>query len=183
MTLSSASRSLPLRLSRSFTTSPSCRNSQIPAEPQPPRRKGRIPRVNPKTQSLLPPEKMRALISLYHQSDEIITMENLNDHIDAAFQKPRQVLNSISQYGLDQLVKDQRSAPRMAPWNQDTVSQPGLQTPGTSWSSVMSSRERQIVDALCGVETHRKSGNTLPGYGTLMESMKRKRQQQGDRTL
>lgn len=35
----------------------------------------------------LPPEKLRALISLYHESGSFITKENLDDHIDKEFGK------------------------------------------------------------------------------------------------
>jgi len=54
-------------------------------------------------------------------------------------------------------------------WNTDPpVSSLGSRS---SWSSAISMREAQIVDALCGTETLNR---TLPGYGTLMEARKQK---------
>ncbi|KAL9712490.1 hypothetical protein Ac2012v2_003728 [Leucoagaricus gongylophorus] len=165
----SLSRSLSLCLSRSFVTTSSCRSSQISAGPSPPRRKGRTPRLDPKTQSLLSPEKLRALVSLYHQSEDCITMENLETCIDDAFSNPRTISNDISQLSLDSMLKQQRAALKISLWNTDPpVSSLGSRS---SWSSAISMREAQIVDALCGTETLNR---TLPGYGTLMEARKQK---------
>jgi hypothetical protein len=37
---------------------------------------------------VLPPKKLRALVSLYHQSKSFITLENLDEAIDHAFETP-----------------------------------------------------------------------------------------------
>jgi hypothetical protein len=97
--------------------------------------------------------------------------------------KRSQSANSIGHNAFDQLMKDRRAAPRMAPWNLEAVAPSNSK--GTSWSATLSSREKQIVDALCGVETSPLAGGavrTLPGYGTLMEARKR-RQQEGDKAV
>lgn len=180
MSLSRVSRSLPRRLSRSFTTTSTCRNSDEIPEPSPPRRKGRTPRVNPKTQSLLPPQKLRALVSLYHQSDDFITLENLEQRIDAAFMPSAsgRYADGIGQSAFDELLKTRRTAQRMAPWNLEAVAS---SSSSGGWSTSVSSRERQIIDALCGVDTPRTGvdSKTLPGYGTLMEARKQRHQQNG----
>ncbi|KAI0285049.1 hypothetical protein BGY98DRAFT_946884 [Russula aff. rugulosa BPL654] len=49
---------------------------------------------NPQAQPhdfVLPPEKLRALVSLYHQSKSFITPENLDEEIDRAFAEPPSV--------------------------------------------------------------------------------------------
>jgi len=157
---------MSLRLLRSFATTSPCRNSQLPTTPSLPRRKGRIPPPDPTTQSLLPPEKQRALISLYHLSEKLITPENLDKRIVDAFQHPRSIPEDISQSLLDSTLKQQRAATKMSIWNMDPAVS-STQTGDLMWSSNMSGREAQIVDALCGTET---IGRTLPGYGTLMEA-------------
>ena len=40
---------------------------------------------------VLPPKKLRALVSLYHQSKSFITADNLDDAIDRAFSEPPSV--------------------------------------------------------------------------------------------
>jgi len=155
-------------------------SSQISTTPSPPRRKGRIPPPDPTTQSLLPPEKQRALIHLYHLSEDVITPETLEQHIFDAFANPRSFAEDISQSSLDNALKQQRATMRMSLWNTDPpVSAPEEGTgtgTGTGmgqvmWSSVMSQREIHVVDALCGTETIRR---TLPGYGTLMDARRKK---------
>lgn len=172
----SLSRSLSLRLFRSFSTTSSCMSSQISTTPSPPRRKGRIPPPDPTTQSLLPPEKQRALIRLYHLSENVITPETLEQHILDAFANPRSFSEDISQSSLDNALKQQRATMRMSLWNTNPpVSVPeegtGTGTGQSTWSSVMSQREVHVVDALCGTETIRR---TLPGYGTLMDARRKK---------
>jgi hypothetical protein len=46
------------------------------------------PRPNPQTPApgfALPPQKLRALVALYHQSQSFVTLENLDEAIDRAF--------------------------------------------------------------------------------------------------
>lgn len=46
------------------------------------------PRPNPQTPPpgfALPPQKLRALVALYHQSQSFVTLENLDEAIDRAF--------------------------------------------------------------------------------------------------
>ncbi|KXN93067.1 hypothetical protein AN958_10434 [Leucoagaricus sp. SymC.cos] len=118
---------------------------------------------------------MRALISLYHQSHDFITEENLEQRIDDAFSKSQSEHNSsanqVPHWMYARLLKDRRSAPKLSPWNLESVA--STPSSGGLWSGTISSRERQIVDALCGVETP-PGMNTLPGYGTLMEARKQK---------
>ncbi|KAF9449890.1 hypothetical protein P691DRAFT_811451 [Macrolepiota fuliginosa MF-IS2] len=183
MTVSGLTRSLPVRLSRSFTTSST--NASPEKLPLPPRRKGRTPRVNPKTQPLLPPHKLRALVSLYHQSDDFITHENLLERIDAAFlhgvSEQYRSVNRIRHEFYDNLLVAQRSVPRVSPWNLETVSTPTLRDgdnyTSASWSGTIVGRERQIIDALYGVESPRPDGRPLPGYDTLMEARELKQKQ------
>ncbi len=179
-------RSLPLRLTRSFVTTPGSRNAS-PAVPSPPRRKGRTPKVNLKTESILPPHKLRALVSLYHQSDDFITPENLLDRIDAAFlvdsNDKFRSSNSIRHESYDDLLKFQRAIPRMAPWDLESigsasyVDEEGRKS--VSWSAGAIGRERQILEALYGVDSTQSAGRPLPGYDTLKEARELKQKREG----
>lgn len=120
---------------------------------------------------------MRALVSLYHQSDDFITADNLLDRIDAAFigspSERQQSMNQIPHHTYDHILKDQRSAPRVCPWNLETLSTPPmLYNELGSWSGTVVGRERQIIDALYGVES-----GSLPGYETLVEARELKQKQ------
>lgn len=127
----------------------------------------------------LPPAKMRALISLYHQSENWITPENLLERIDAAFVP----VNTSYSLGLDAqdvtygdlttLASQMREDPKMA---QLESSPNGRNLPGSyrPWSSnrQMSKRETKIFEALYGVEVERKSSEevkVLPGLEVLDE--------------
>lgn len=179
MSVCGCTRSLPLRLTRSFTTTPVSRRPSLDERPPTPRRKGRTPRVNPKTQSILPPHKLRALVSLYHQSDDFITPENLLDRIDAAFitdaYQPHNTPDRSRHESYEDILKGQRSVPRMSPWNLESVTSsraPYTADPSSfgSWSGTVPGRERQIVDALYGVDSPRIDAHPLPGYDTLKEA-------------
>ncbi|XP_006459894.1 hypothetical protein AGABI2DRAFT_177634 [Agaricus bisporus var. bisporus H97] len=133
-------------------------------------RKARTPKVDPTTESLLSPQKLRALVSLYHQSEDFITEETLLDRIDAAFvggdTHQRGTINQLEQRWLEDVLKNQREAPRIAPWYHELTSLDRKD----QFSGQMTSREKQIVDALYGVE----SGSRV-GYETLMEAVKAKK--------
>ncbi|KIY49585.1 hypothetical protein FISHEDRAFT_25631, partial [Fistulina hepatica ATCC 64428] len=63
----------------------------------------------------LPPEKLRALVSLYHQSEQFITPENLSERIDFAFARDDtfHTRRFIKPADLSKMLKDRREAPRM----------------------------------------------------------------------
>lgn len=190
MSIFKLAHSLSVRLSRSFSSTSNCRNTASAiVEHSPPRRKGRTPRVNPKTQPLLPPHKLRALVSLYHQSDDFITKDNLLDRIDAAFlnnlSEQYKSVNRIQHMAYDRVLEAQRSLPRICPWNSDPIATPTISRDGDvyssgSWSGTIVGRERQIIDALYGVESPRLDGRPLPGYDTLVEAGESKRKQKAE---
>lgn len=174
LSVSHMSLSRSPRLFRFFATTSSCTSSQLSTTPSPPRRKGRIPPSDPTTQSLLPPEKQRALIRLYHLCEDVITPETLEQRILDAFANPRSFAEDTSQSSLDNVLKRQRNATKMSLWNMDmeppvAASEEGMKQ--STWSSAMSRREILVVDALCGTETIKR---TSPGYGTLMDSRRKK---------
>jgi len=119
----------------------------------------------------LPPEKMRALISLYHQADSFITPENLTErtHLALLGSDPlARVLTSNLTYGdLRRMVDDRRMAPRMAVWN-DTPHYMPVSLRETLWSERSSVREMRVFEALYGVDVAGK-----PGLEVLEESKAR----------
>jgi len=100
----------------------------------------------------------------------LITPENLDQRIFQAFKNPRSIPDDVSNSLLDGTLRQQRTAMKMSLWNMDPPVSTG-DTRYSTWSSVTSEREVQVVDALCGTET---LGRTLPGYGTLMEARRKR---------
>ncbi|KAF9057365.1 hypothetical protein BJ165DRAFT_26702 [Panaeolus papilionaceus] len=134
----------------------------------------------PKVQShaSLPPAKVRALISLYHQADSWITPENLLDRIDEAFlptvgknvlveETPEMRMQSMASLpDLRNALRKMKTAPKMAQWDTDTTKKDYV--PGEQWSDVRSKREMKVIEALYGVNTTVK-GKILPGLDALEE--------------
>ncbi|KAJ4472258.1 hypothetical protein J3R30DRAFT_3218793, partial [Lentinula aciculospora] len=117
----------------------------------------------------LSPEKMRALISLYHQSDTFITPENLSERIDQSFTtRARETLAfGPQQAGVDTLSHfhtQAKLAPKFSEWDREK-----MQFGNAAWSkATYSSREWKVVEALYGVDA---SGplEPLPGLEALEE--------------
>jgi len=118
----------------------------------------------------LPPAKMRALISLYHQSESFITPENLSERIDHAFLSKdmhvRAFTPNASLPDLRRSVKERRNAPRIGAW--DDQSNLFSYRSEVGWSDTNSSREKSVIEALYGVY---QSGK--PGLEVLEESGER----------
>lgn len=157
-----ARRKLLLRssLARHGSTSPS---SSPPSNSAP-----RIPTSKTKaTPTQLPPEKMRALISLYHQSKTFISPSNLSDKIDEVFAKDFYENNaSFAGYlTLQNRVKERIAAPVLGdPMTKDQV-EPQRWSQGPA-----ARREQMVIDALYGVD------GDMPGLDTLLEEESRIRQ-------
>ncbi|OCH94258.1 hypothetical protein OBBRIDRAFT_747875 [Obba rivulosa] len=133
----------------------------------------RLPRkTEPLAHSPLPPEKMRALVNLYHQTDSFITPENLSDRIDQAFvfsrdERPMNEIHEKSYHQLDSELNKQRGQPRIGEAALDHVDRTSA-----IWSESRSSRARQVMEALYGLE---KGGN--PGLEMLEDEAERIRRQ------
>lgn len=116
----------------------------------------------------LSPEKMRALISLYHQTDTFITPENLSERIDEAFTgETREETLMSQQPGIDTLntfYKQMKIAPKFTERDREKRNFGD----GTWSSSAYSRREWKVIEALYGVDA---SGNLepMPGFETLEE--------------
>jgi hypothetical protein len=116
---------------------------------------------------------MRALISLYHQSDSFITIENLSERIDRAFLNndplARFMTPNASHTDLKHVVEERRRAPRMGAWDDRSSSFPyHLDQTNAAWSDRNSSREQSVVEAFYGVDRGGK-----PGLGVLEETRER----------
>jgi hypothetical protein len=98
--------------------------------------------------SLLPREKLRALVSLYHQSSTFITPETLDQHIEREFAlNPRKPVN-MDQAALKKEVIWKNSIPEMT-----TTGLHGLLNTGIpSMTTERKSRAKRINQALWGVD-------------------------------
>ncbi|KIK65498.1 hypothetical protein GYMLUDRAFT_125635, partial [Collybiopsis luxurians FD-317 M1] len=115
-------------------------------------------------------DKMRALISLYHQSDTFITPENLSYRIDQAFtgkRRENELFAPIQQPGLSSLQYFRRQAelaPTFSEWDQEKK-----RFVAGSWSeSSYSGREWKVIEALYGVDASGRL-QPLPGLEALEE--------------
>jgi hypothetical protein len=127
-----------------------------------------------KSYNTLPSAKMRALISLYHQSDSFITPENLSQRIDDAFvpQKLSSRLDrrNVTLQDLKGVLDAQRKAPKVSDWDQEAaVSRQYTDTSNMGqWSSLKTSRELKVIEALYGVDTTHPQ-KILPGLDVVLE--------------
>lgn len=130
----------------------------------------------------LPSAKMRALISLYHQADTFITPENLSQRIDNAFVP--QTLDSglnrrnVTLQDLKGVLNAQRRAPKVSDWDQEAVVSRQYSEAGAigQWSSLKTSRELKVIEALYGVDTTHPQ-KILPGLEVVLEEKLQKKQE------
>ncbi|KAF9263642.1 hypothetical protein L218DRAFT_959169 [Marasmius fiardii PR-910] len=126
----------------------------------------------PQKSFFLTPEKKRALISLYHQSDTFITPENLSERIDQAFIKRRDFAipfadtARLTRTQMDALIIDRERAPKFSEWDRDRKALPRLE--GRHWSEGTTAREWRVIEALYGVDSSDAS-NAMPGLEALEE--------------
>ena len=120
----------------------------------------------------LPPNKMRALISLYHQADSFITLDNLQQRIHLSFLNSdplaRVMSNNLTYADLRRLVDERRTAPRMGAGNDNPTHIPLPVQRETLWSERSTGREMRVFQALYGVDADGK-----PGLEVLEESKER----------
>ena len=120
----------------------------------------------------LPDAKMRALISLYHQSDTFVTPENLSKRIDDAFipHETQSGLGRLSGESLKDLthaLHQLRRKPKLSDWDREAIV--SRTTDMITWSSGKGGREWKVIEALYGVDIP-PSREVLPGLEVLEES-------------
>lgn len=136
-----------------------------------------------KPKSSLPPQKLRTLVSLYHQAEHFITRENLSQRIDDAFvlrgngptgQGITMRMSPETPLSLIRLnVEAQKRMPKFDEPNQAIARQnnPYVKA-GMMWSDMRSPREMEVFQALYGVE-----GRGRPGYDVLKDEEERIRRE------
>ncbi|KAJ7507529.1 hypothetical protein B0H11DRAFT_128529 [Mycena galericulata] len=131
----------------------------------------------------LSPEKMRALIAMYHQAETFVTRENLETKIDEAFTQHINDLaidrTSLSLRDFEDLLSRREEAPTVSEWNAGPATfRPMATLEGGSekgggkmsmWSHLGVSRDSKVIEALYGVETL-GSGVALPGLDALEDN-------------
>ncbi|KAF9008703.1 hypothetical protein BDQ17DRAFT_1197550, partial [Cyathus striatus] len=122
----------------------------------------------------LPDVKLRALISLYHQSENFITPENLNQKIEEAFlpdaMNELETSSCVPKITIDELweqAESRRDAPKTAIWDSSLID-PGSSTSmdGHMWSNWTPKREAKVIEALYGVDMS-QGGVRQPGLEIL----------------
>ncbi|CCM02827.1 uncharacterized protein FIBRA_04939 [Fibroporia radiculosa] len=117
----------------------------------------------------LPKNKMRALVSLYHEADSFIAPHRLLSEIDAAFLPFDSVYNARTEEEPYKTIESQARQRRALPKiGQSTVVAPVSEQQGRDWSEQRSGPERMIIEALYGVD-----GRGLPGLEALEEEHER----------
>ena len=143
-------------------------NSTFLSSPSPSTSSPPTPAPESKTSpTQLPPEKMRALISLYHQSKDFVSPNNLSDKIDEVFAKDFYA-NNTSFAGYWTLV-GRMGKRRDSPVVEDPQTKELVQL--QRWSaSPTAGREQMVIDALYGVNEDQ------PGLETLLDEEERIRE-------
>ncbi|KIP12845.1 hypothetical protein PHLGIDRAFT_113433 [Phlebiopsis gigantea 11061_1 CR5-6] len=121
--------------------------------------------------STLPPAKMRALISLYHNADRFITPATLSQSIDEAFIKKVDQYyssNEISRSELEYDLKDRRALPRIGEGKEQLANKQIATDQRNIWSGQESVRENEVRSALFGM-----TGRGRPGWEVLEEEHER----------
>ncbi|TFK27064.1 hypothetical protein FA15DRAFT_666799 [Coprinopsis marcescibilis] len=113
--------------------------------------------------SQLPPEKLRALVSLYHQSDSFITPENLMSRINEAllFEKGDSLSLGVTlgRRDLERIVAQRQSTPILA---QPMAVEKKVYTKRGTWSDLRVWRDKKVVEAIYGM-AQTDVDQSLPG--------------------
>ncbi|KAJ7283859.1 hypothetical protein C8J57DRAFT_747545 [Mycena rebaudengoi] len=105
----------------------------------------------------LPPEKMRALVAMYHQTETFVTRDNLDAKIAEAFipANDYKSLPSFSMTNIRKLLETRQQAPKVMPWNQRSAKPLSPLTPAMDamWTDMLQqSRDANVIEALYGVD-------------------------------
>lgn len=121
----------------------------------------------------LPPAKLRALISIYHQSAHFITPQNLSAAIDRAFigDSATVAVNVPVEASFEDIrekLKSRRIVPATGPWSTNETHFKVSDASGQAWASRRSEKEQKVIDVLYGSDREGK-----PGFEILEEERKR----------
>ncbi|KAJ7774312.1 hypothetical protein DFH07DRAFT_800973 [Mycena maculata] len=126
------------------------------------------------------PEKMRALIAMYHQAETFVTRDNLKAKIDEAFTRQDRTVatehRSLTLGDFEFAVRRRERAPTVTEWNAiEKELNRDIPEGGTMsiWSNPGAPRDLKMIEALYGVET---LGSTqgkrvaMPGWDVLNDN-------------
>lgn len=144
-----------------------------------------------KHQYALPREKLRALISLYHQSDTFITQDNLVEKINEALVHERKhhqlgaapKVDMPTAQEFKAIMGRRRGAPKIADASienkakaKDSIFKPNR----SRWSATAESkREARVIEALYGVNMSSPNG-VRPGLEAVEGAIEQERSVKGD---
>ncbi|KAG6855068.1 hypothetical protein C0991_005997 [Blastosporella zonata] len=121
-------------------------------------------------QHVLSDDKLRSLISLYHQSKTFITLDNLSQRIDDAFlQKESGVRYSTSVQDLEHALKGQRKQAKISEWDEQVGNKDVAPNANhdSKWSQIKRGREQKVKQALYGLDDE----ENLPGVEVLKDAV------------
>ena len=121
----------------------------------------------------LPPAKLRALISIYHQSAHFITPQNLSAVIDRAFigDVSGTAINPYVEASFEDInekLKSRRIVPATGPWSTNEIHFKANDSSPQHWASRRSEKEQKVMNVLYGTDREGK-----PGLEILKEEMRR----------
>lgn len=123
----------------------------------------------------LPPKKLRALISIYHEAEYFITPQNLSSAIDRAFlgeEDPTPGLPPAAEAPYEDIklkLRRQRGSPMAGTWSDNEAQAMSSDWAQHDWSDTKSGREKQVIAALYGGN----DGTGKPGLEMLQEESER----------
>ncbi|KAI0829486.1 hypothetical protein BC628DRAFT_1417198 [Trametes gibbosa] len=132
-------------------------------------------KLNVQSKAKLPDEKLRVLVSLYHQAGTFITKENLSQAIDQAFTDPVRLLQTSALHPetpfhyLEAELGSRRALPKFGKANSALArsNAPHVHS-GESWSDRRPIRERAVMTTLYGV-----LGRGRPGLDAVRDEEER----------
>ncbi|KAJ7086661.1 hypothetical protein C8R44DRAFT_687519 [Mycena epipterygia] len=123
----------------------------------------------------LSPDKMRALVAMYHQTETFVTKENLDAKIDEAFTGKLNNTSdaaSLTLRDFETLLRKREELPTVTEWNaQPEINfRPSTRSSGQDmnlWSAEKKpAREFRVIEALYGMEWL-GGGKMLPGFDAV----------------
>lgn len=122
----------------------------------------------------LPPDKLRALIAIYHDCDTFITAETLDAHIDEEFVSPEEVIyDHVTEYKATQYMdelRDRRLEPKFGSTRSDGASA-RYGSKSVNYRTT-GERETRVRAALFGTSLRTRK---MPGLEIVLEEQERVR--------
>jgi hypothetical protein len=119
----------------------------------------------------LPPEKIRALIALYHQSDTFINEDNLLERInDALIQKRSQHLYETYKEPTVAMLNEAVHARKSNPKSIQIRGKDEHKVSSNQWSFQRNLRDREVAGAMYGLDGSSSAQKPKPGLELVQDA-------------